>query len=202
MCETNVLMRALSHRFTRHASKDAELTLVFLPGFRSDMQGLKAQRVERMAARLECHSLLFDYSGHGRSSGELEQGNLSMWLEDSLRMVRDVAPGRVVLIGASMGGWIAHLLALRLPCKVCALVAVGCAPDFTEELIYRRLAPGQRAALESTGRVEIESRYSPTNTCVTWDLIADARQHLLLQTHSSLPITVPARYACFTLSSS
>jgi pimeloyl-ACP methyl ester carboxylesterase len=107
-------------------------TLVFFPGYASDMEGTKALALDAFAERRGVAMLRFDYSGTGSSGGRFEDGTLSLWLEDSLAVIDGLTRGPLVLIGSSMGGWIALHVALLRRDRVKALVGIAAAPDFTE----------------------------------------------------------------------
>lgn len=106
-------------------------TLVFLPGYASDMEGAKALALDAFAERRGLAMLRLDYSGTGSSSGRLEDGTLSAWLEEGLEAIDRLTEGPLVVIGSSMGGWIGLHLALLRPVRVAALVGIAAAPDFT-----------------------------------------------------------------------
>ena len=107
-------------------------TLVFLPGYASDMEGTKALALDAFAERRGLAMLRFDYSGTGSSEGRFEDGTLSAWLEESLAAVDKLTSGPLILVGSSMGGWLALHLALLRPEHVQALVGIAAAPDFTD----------------------------------------------------------------------
>jgi len=107
-------------------------TLVFLPGYASDMDGAKAVALDAFAARRGASMLRFDYSGTGSSGGSFEDGTLAGWIDEAATMIDRLTDGPVILVGSSMGGWIALHLALRLPDRVQALVGIAAAPDFTD----------------------------------------------------------------------
>ena len=106
-------------------------TLVFLPGYASDMEGTKAVALDAFADAHGFAMLRFDYSGTGSSPGRFEDGTLASWLEEALLAVDQLTQGPLILVGSSMGGWIALHLALRRPARVKALVGIAAAPDFT-----------------------------------------------------------------------
>src|SRR5215472_10072017 len=103
-------------------------TVVFLPGFRSDMTGDKATALAAFCAERGCAMLRFDYSGHGASGGRFEDGTIGQWSEEAL-----------VLVGSSMGGWIALLVAIARSDRVAALIGIAAAPDFTERLMWQAM---------------------------------------------------------------
>jgi pimeloyl-ACP methyl ester carboxylesterase len=107
-------------------------TLVFFPGYASDMEGAKALALDAFAERREIGMLRLDYSGTGSSAGNFEDGTLDKWLEESLTAVDRLTEGPLILVGSSMGGWIALHVALRRPDRVRALVGIAVAPDFTD----------------------------------------------------------------------
>src|SRR5487761_2464663 len=126
-------------------------TLVFLPGFRSDMTGDKAASLAAFCAERGQAMLRFDYSGHGASGGNFEAGTIGTWAADALCAIDRLTEGELVLVGSSMGGWIALLTALARPERTAALVGIAAAPDFTELLMWQRFSFEQRATLMQTG---------------------------------------------------
>jgi pimeloyl-ACP methyl ester carboxylesterase len=128
-------------------------TLVFFPGYASDMEGAKAQALDGFAADRGLGMLRFDYSGTGSSSGRFEDGTLDLWLEEALGVIDQLTGGALVLVGSSMGGWIALHLALLRPERVAALVGIAAAPDFTEwgfpDQLKERLAAGETLRRQS-----------------------------------------------------
>ena len=153
-------------------------TVVFLPGFRSTMDGEKAAALAAWCARAGQAMLRLDYSGHGRSEGRFADGTIGRWTGDAACLL-DRTEGPVVLVGSSMGGWIALLLALRRPERVAALVGVAAAPDFTERLMWDAMLPHEQAALRRLGTIEVPTPYGAPFP-LTWRLIEEARAHLLL----------------------
>jgi pimeloyl-ACP methyl ester carboxylesterase len=122
-------------------------TTLFLPGYASDMEGSKAVALDAFAARRGLAMLRFDYSGTGSSEGRFEDGSLERWIDEALLMLDRQTVGPVVLVGSSMGGWIALHLAMRRPDRVKALVGIAAAPDFTDwgfpDHLRERLAAGE-----------------------------------------------------------
>jgi pimeloyl-ACP methyl ester carboxylesterase len=107
-------------------------TLLFLPGYASDMEGAKALAIDAFAAERKLGMLRFDYSGTGSSEGQFEDGTLALWLDEAVAALDGLSAGPVIVIGSSMGGWIALQLALRRPERVAGLVGIAAAPDFTD----------------------------------------------------------------------
>jgi pimeloyl-ACP methyl ester carboxylesterase len=126
-------------------------TVVWLGGFKSDMAGSKAQALADWAAATGRAYVRFDYFGHGESSGEFERGTITRWRDDSLAVIDQLTTGDLVLVGSSMGGWLACLAALVRPDRVKAMVLIAPAPDFTEKLMTPDIPPEGLAALARDG---------------------------------------------------
>ncbi|MGD1876472.1 MAG: alpha/beta fold hydrolase [Kiloniellaceae bacterium] len=175
------------------AQKQAEAPpgLMFLGGFMSDMSGSKALALEDYAGRNGRDFIRFDYRGHGASSGRFEDGTIGAWAGDALAVLDALPAGPQILVGSSMGGWMMLLVALARPQRIAGLVGIAAAPDFTEDLIWGRATPEQRAALERHGYVDNPSEYSETPYRITRRLIEEGRAHLLLG--GPIPLTCPVR---------
>ena len=165
--------------------------LVFLTGYMSEMTSGKALAVEALARRRGWAALRFDYRGHGASSGAFEDGTLGLWLDDALAAFDALTAGPQILVGSSMGGWIAVLLALARPERVAGLVTVAAAVDMTERVIRPRLDADAIAELARHGRVERPSPYGPRSFVVTARFLEEAKAHQVLD--RPLPLTCPAR---------
>ena len=137
--------------------------LLFLPGYASDMEGTKALALDEFAERRGTAMLRFDYSGTGSSGGRFEDGTLALWLDEALAAVDQLTHGPLILVGSSMGGWIALHLALLRPDRVRALVGIAAAPDFTEW----GFTAEQKATLERDGRLEEPNPYGPEPSVFT-----------------------------------
>ena len=164
--------------------------VVFLGGFKSDMRGSKAEHLAQWAARTGRAFLRFDYSGHGESSGDFEDGSIGDWAADAMAAISTLTDGPQVLVGSSMGGWISLLVARAMPERVAGLVGIAAAPDFTEDGYWAAATPAQREALLRDGRWELPSEYSDAPYVITRHLIEDGRNHLVLRTPLDLPFPV------------
>lgn len=164
--------------------------IVFLGGFRSDMTGTKALWLEEWARARGRAFLRFDYRGHGASSGDFLDGAIGDWADDATAAVSQLTQGPQILIGSSMGGWIALILARRIPERVAGLVGIAAAPDFTEDGIWNRMDKAQQSELMEKGRIEQPSDYSDQPYVITRRLIEDGRDQLMLRTPLSLPFPV------------
>ncbi|MCW8084491.1 alpha/beta hydrolase [Sabulicella glaciei] len=153
--------------------------VVFLGGFNSDMTGTKAEYLAEWCASRGRAFLRFDYSGHGASGGLFEDGTISRWLADAEAVLLALTEGPQVLVGSSMGGWIATLLALRHAERVCGLVGIAPAPDFTQELMWAGFTPEIRSAIARDGVWMRPSEYGAPFP-ITRALIEDGRHNLVL----------------------
>ncbi len=163
---------------------------VFLPGYRSDMEGAKALETEAFCAAHGLACLRLDYSGHGASGGAFTDGTIGRWTDDALHLVDHLTEGRLVLVGSSMGGWIALNAALARPERVQALVGIAAAPDFTEDLMWDAMMPGERLQLRRDGVLPVPSAYGDPYP-MTLALIEDGRRRLLLR--APIPLRCPIR---------
>lgn len=163
--------------------------VVFLGGFRSDKEGTKALALEAWARQQGRAFLRFDYSGHGASSGRFTDGAIGDWFEDARAAIVGLTEGPQVLVGSSMGGWIALLLAREHPQKVAGLVTVAAAPDFTESL-WAGFSDKERRVLMAEGRVAQPSDYSDQPYVITRHLIEEGRARLVLRSPLALPFPV------------
>lgn len=155
--------------------------LFWLGGFRSDMMGGKAMALDALGAERGLSVTRFDYSGHGISGGDFNHGTISRWLEEA-EAVLATASGPQIIIGSSMGGWLALLLAralLRRGARAHGLVLIAPAPDMTHELMLPGFSPEEHESLHNDGYVDQPSQYSDTPYRITRALLEDGRQHLL-----------------------
>ncbi|GGK36884.1 alpha/beta hydrolase [Salinarimonas ramus] len=156
--------------------------IVWLGGFRSDMRGGKAERLDAYAARTGRACVRFDYMGHGESSGRFEDGTISLWLEDALAVIARFVGRPPILVGSSMGGWIALLVARALAGTASApagMVLIAPAADFTERLMWAHFPKAIRETIEREGVYAAPSEYGEP-TPITRALIEDGRRHLLM----------------------
>jgi len=167
--------------------KDPSTTIVFLSGYLSDMNGTKSQFLYDFCVRENLGYFCFDYSGHGSSSGNVIESTISDWLDEAITLIYKHVRGRCVLVGSSMGGWLAFLAALRLGNKVQGIVTIAAAADFTEELMWTQFTKDQQAVLDSGKILEFSRGECKYNVIKTF--IEDGRKHLMLG--KKIPIDVP-----------
>ena len=161
--------------------------LFWLSGYKSNMKGTKAEALAHWATQTGRACTRFDYSGHGESSGAFSDGTIGRWLEDALSVFEACSRGPQILVGSSMGGWLALLMVRALrrraeapAASVVGMVLIAPAVDFTEELMWRRFTAAIKQELEEKGVWQRPSEYSPEPYLITRALIEEGRSHLLL----------------------
>ena len=184
------LLRADGERIAWRAVAGAGPTVLWLGGFNSDMTGTKAQALADWAQANGRAYLRFDYLGHGASSGAFQDGTITRWREDALAVLDELAPGPVVLVGSSMGGWIACLTAMVRADRVTGMVLVAPAPDFTEKLLAPQIPPEGRETLRAAGVWMRPSEYGEPYPIAAALLEDGARWSIL---PGPVPITCPVR---------
>ena len=175
----------LAYRRTKGASPG----LMFLCGHGSDMEGTKAIETEALARERGLACLRFDYRGHGLSSGDFLDGNISSWTADCLAALDELTEGPQILVGSSLGGWLMLNVALARPERVAGLVGIAAAPDFTEDLLWAEFDDAQRHQIEADGVIALPNPYADEPVRYPWHLITDGRQNLRLR--GGLDITAP-----------
>lgn len=182
------LITPQGRRIAYHLRDGAGPAVVFLGGFRSDMEGTKALWLDDWARTRGRAFVRFDYSGHGVSGGRFEEGCIGDWAEDAAAVLA-LVNGPAVLVGSSMGGWISLLLARAMPERVAGLVTIAAAPDFTEDSMWGGFDAATRARLMEEGQVAIPSEYGDPYV-ITRRLIEEGRGRLVLRTPLDLPFPV------------
>ena len=162
-------------------------TLVFLPGYASDMEGAKAVALDTFAAQRGLAMLRLDYSGTGSSGGRFDDGTLERWLDEALALIDELTDGPLIVVGSSMGGWIALHIALRRSERVQALVGIAAAPDFTEW----GFTDGQKEELRVVGRLEEPNPYGAAPQLFTRGFWESGQRLRLLG--GEIPIDCPVR---------
>ena len=188
---TSFLETAQGRRIAYHKTEGQGPCVVFLGGLKSDMEGTKAVHLEAWCQAQGWAFLRFDYSGHGESSGNFQEGSIGDWHEDSLAAVNALIEGPYILVGSSMGGWQALLLARAQPERLVGLVTIAAAPDFTEDSYWAGFDEDQKAAVEKVGYVELPSDYMEPYI-ITKRMIEDGRRHLVLR--EPLRFDCPVRF--------
>lgn len=170
-----------------HQTEGRGPTILFLPGYASDMSGSKALALEAWARATGRAFIRFDYGGCGQSQGAFEDQTLAGWRDDVLAMIDLVDTGPVVLVGSSMGGWLMLLAALARPDRIAALIGIAAAPDFTDW----GFSVDEKLALLSDGRLERPSAYAPTPTIYTRGFWSSGEANRIM--HGVIAVDVPVR---------
>ncbi|SHI77755.1 Pimeloyl-ACP methyl ester carboxylesterase [Shimia gijangensis] len=191
MSTTQFIDTPQGRRIAYHKSGDTGPTVVFLGGLKSDMQGTKAIFLEEWCQARGQSFLRFDYSGHGESSGTFEEGCIGDWHQDTLAAVDALTTGPLIVVGSSMGGWQALLLARAIPERIAGMVTIAAAPDFTEDGYWANFTDDQKKALETVGHVELPSDCMEPYI-ITKKMIEDGRNQLVLR--STLALNCPVRF--------
>ncbi|MFS2319119.1 alpha/beta hydrolase [Maricaulis sp. D1M11] len=187
--ETLVRSDAPSLAYVRHVGAADKVGCVWLGGFHSEMAGTKARHFEAWARADTRSYLRFDYRGHGCSGGEFASGTVSQWRQDVLDVIDDLTAGPQILIGSSMGGWLALLAALARAERIAGLVLIAPAVDFTQRLILPRLSDSARQAIDTQGQWLRPSAYGDGPYPITRQLLEDGAQWSLLP--GPIPIDIP-----------
>jgi pimeloyl-ACP methyl ester carboxylesterase len=178
----------LAYVYQEGANEDLP-AIIFLGGFRSDMEGTKALFLEQKCVERDQSFLRFDYSGHGRSGGDFKEGTISSWAKDAMDIRDHCLSGPHILVGSSMGGWISLLLARQGPDNLKGLIGIAAAPDFTRD-IKQRFSQEQHAELNEKGYVLVPNDYSDEPYIFTKTLIDDGEQNCLLDHEFSFDFPV------------
>lgn len=177
-------------RMAYHKTAGTSPGVVFLGGFMSDMEGGKAMELEAHCQRTGRAFVRFDYAGHGRSSGKFADGTIGLWLQDALAVIDNLTEGPQVLVGSSMGGWIALLAAKARRARVKGLVGIAAAPDFTVRH-WAELSDAERSTITTEGRLEIMSDYGPDPYVFTRALFEDGWRNRV--NHGPIHLDIPVR---------
>jgi len=177
--------RRIAYRYRE--PKAGSPTVLFLPGYASDMEGTKAESIDAFCATRGLGCLRMDYSGTGSSAGEFADGTLDRWLEEVLAAIDMLTDGPLVVAGSSMGGWIAIHAALRRKDRVQALLGIAAAPDFTEW----GFTVEEKETLNADGKLERPNPYGPEPSVTYLGFAASGAAHRLL--YSPIDLTIPIR---------
>jgi len=166
-------------------------TVVFFPGFMSDMEGSKALALDEFCQSRGQAFVRFDYSGHGQSSGEFTDGTIGAWAQDAIAIIDQLTDGPLILVGSSMGGWIALLTALARKDRVQAYVGLAAAPDFTKELCWDKYSDEIKETLRRDGVYYEACDYDDDPYVMTLKLLQEGNDHLLLD--KTIDLDCPVR---------
>lgn len=190
MPEPQFLATGHGTKVAYHRTRGVSPGVVFLGGFMSDMEGGKALELEAYCRRTGRAFARFDYQGHGQSSGAFADGTIGLWLKDALAVIDQLTEGPQILVGSSMGGWIALLAAKARHARIKGLVGIAAAPDFTVRH-WAELSDADRQTILRDGRLEVHSEYGPDPYVFTRELFEDGWAHRV--NHGPIHLDMPVR---------
>ena len=173
--------------YRQRAPKAGAPTILFLPGYASDMEGAKAEAIDAFCAVRGLGCLRFDYSGTGSSGGDFADGTFARWLDEALAAIDLLTDGPLILVGSSMGGWLALHAALARKDRVAGLLGIAAAPDFTNW----GFSVEEKQALIDTGRIERANPYGPDPSITHFGFWRSGEEHRLL--YAPIDLTIPIR---------
>tara|TARA_A100000164_G_scaffold195566_1_gene173429 strand:+ start:218 stop:1000 length:783 start_codon:yes stop_codon:yes gene_type:complete len=183
----SILTRDNGTSIAYHYTSGTSPGVMFFNGFKSDMTGIKALNLEDFCRARGTAFLRFDYQGHGQSSGEFDDGTIGEWTSDAIAALDQLTFGSQVLIGSSMGSWIMMLAALARPERVAGLIGLASAPDFTEDLILRKLSNSEKFELETNGFINILNKHGDEEPYrIGKKFLKESSDQLLLRTPVNL----------------
>ncbi|MBH87921.1 MAG: alpha/beta hydrolase [Pelagibacterales bacterium] len=171
--------RKIAYQYNKGESK---IGFIFFSGFCSDMTGTKAQYIFKWCKKNKYECTLFDYSGHGKSSEKFINTSFKEWIEDAAEVLNKVPTKPQILIGSSMGGWIALKIGLMNPLKIKGVVTIAAAPDFTKKLWQKELNQEQKNEIKTMGYTNIPSEFDPNGYIITKKIIKEGNKNLILTT--------------------
>jgi len=181
--------RKIAYKY--HNGKSS-IGFVFFSGFKSDMKGSKAKYIFNWCKKNNIECTVFDYSGHGKSSEDFVNCNLSTWIEDSIEIINKITSNPQIIIGSSMGAWIAIKVTLKIPKKIKGLVTIAAAPDFTKDLWDKEFNNKQKNELNKKGYISITSNYDSNGYIITKNLIDNGNKNLVLKS-KNIKLNCPIR---------
>jgi len=180
-----------NRKIAYHKLEGSAPTVIFCGGYMSDMEGTKALFLEETCDKLGLSYVRFDYSGHGSSSEDFVEGTIGKWRDDGLSIIDQVTQGPLIIVGSSMGGWIGLLLSLAREQRIKAFIGIAPAPDFTRELMWDKYSDDIKATLKRDGLYLEPSDYSDEPYKVSYSLIRDGENHILL--NKPIALSCPVR---------
>jgi pimeloyl-ACP methyl ester carboxylesterase len=185
------LTTTTGRRIAYHKSwGEGRLGVIFCPGYRSDMSSTKATALAEWCAGRNLSLTRFDYNGHGTSEGDFKDFTIGGAMEDALDIIDQVTSGPQIIIGSSMGSWVALNAARERKAVIKGLIGVASAPDFTERLMLTRMTPEQRRELDDEGVIWAHSEFTDSDYPITRHFIHEARNHLMLDDVIGLDIPI------------
>ena len=176
----------------QHYKGKSSIGIIFFSGFKSDMYGSKAQYIFNWCKEKSIECTLFDYSGHGNSSEDFINCDLSTWISDGIDVITEITSNPQIIIGSSMGAWIAIKVTLLMPKNIIGLITIAAAPDFTKKLYKDIFNKKEKDELNKNGYIKIKSEYDNNGYLITKNLIESGNKNLVLN-NSLITLNCPIR---------
>ena len=169
----------ISYQYRPRLKKGPKVAIIFLSGYKSDMLGTKAFFLDTLSKKIGYEYLRFDYSGHGSSEGKIEKQLLSDWVNEAYLLIKKKLNYPVIIVGSSLGGWIAFILLKKFKKNILGVVGIGAAPDFTNDIV-KNLSLIQKKRYMNKGYISIKSDYAEKPYKFTKRFIEDAKKNFVL----------------------
>ena len=169
----------ISYLYRPRLKKGPKVSIIFLSGYKSDMLGTKATFLDTLSKKIGYEYLRFDYSGHGSSEGKIEKQLLSDWVNESYFLIKKKLNHPVIIVGSSLGGWIAFILLKKFKKNILGVIGIGAAPDFTNNII-ENLSSIQKKSYKDKGYISIKSDYGKKPYKFTKKFIEDSKKNFIL----------------------
>ena len=169
----------ISYLYRPRLKKGPKVSVIFLPGYKSDMLGTKAILLNTLSKKIGYEYLRFDYSGHGSSEGKIDQQLLSDWVNETYLLIKKKLKHPVIIVGSSLGGWIALIMLKKFKRNILGVIGIGAAPDFTNDIV-KSLSSSQRKRYIDKGYVSIKSDYGEKPYKFTKKFIEDSKNNFVL----------------------
>lgn len=179
--------------YSHEEAPNNAITVAYLPGFRSNMTGLKATYLRKLCKEQGWGYASLDYFGHGQSEGEFLKGTIGQWMQNVETFLEHCHAKKWVLVGSSMGGWLMLLIALQNRFPIMGMVGIAVAPDFTESFLWEQMTKSQQQQLRSAKCILLPTPYNAEGWPVSLNLIEEGRNHLLLN-KTRLLVNCPMRF--------
>ena len=169
----------ISYLYRSRLKKGPKVSIIFLSGYKSDMLGTKANFLDTLSKKIGYEYLRFDYSGHGSSEGKIEKQLLSDWINEAYLLIRKKLKYPLIIVGSSLGGWIAFILLKKLQKNILGIIGIGAAPDFTNDIV-KNLSSIQKKIYKNKGYISIKSDYGEIPYKFTKKFIEDSKKNFIL----------------------
>ena len=169
----------ISYLYRPRLKKGPKVSVIFLTGYSSDMLGTKAIFLNKLSKKIGYEYLRFNYSGHGSSEGKIEEQLLSDWVNETYLLIQKKLKYPVIIVGSSLGGWIALIILKKLKKNILGVVGIGAAPDFTYDIV-NNLSPSQKKRYKDKSYISIKSDYGEKPYKFTKKFIEDSKKNFVL----------------------